>query len=216
MAVLVSLPDTGGQRYLHALSTLNIGGHGLYCPPAKDKGYDALILTGGGDIAPAYYFEESKGSQPPDIARDAAEFALVYAFVAQKKPIFGICRGMQLLNVFFGGSLIQDLPPSQQEIHLGENEQDKLHPISFCANTPLFDALGTGGIVNSWHHQAVGTLGENLIPAAWADDGVLEGFFHKSLPILGVQFHPERIPPATPQCPTLDGLNLFRLFTSWI
>lgn len=98
---------------------------------------------------------------------------------------------MQVLNVFLGGTLIQDLQPAWRVRHQGE--EDVYHPICCEPGSLLERLLGPCPVVNSAHHQAVDRLGHDLEATAWAPEGFTEGIEHSCLPVLGVQFHPERL-----------------------
>ena len=150
-----------------------------------------LLLTGGEDVSPACYGQEDRGRcGPADPWRDKVEWALCGLFVQRRKPIRGICRGLQLVNVYFGGTLVQDLATD-----LGVDHPDhSVHPVDARPGSWLEKTFGPRFSVNSYHHQAVGELGRELVPAAFSMSGqVVEGFAHESLPILAVQWHPERM-----------------------
>ena len=148
---------------------------------------DALLLTGGGDLHPRLYGRRLCGAEDIDAARDARELALTEDFLRRGLPVFGICRGLQVINVFFGGTLRQHI-----EGHSQRSGQDRLHPV--CAERSLLRALyGARFTVNSAHHQSVDRLGEGLRALARADDGTIEALAHASLPVFGVQWHPERL-----------------------
>ena len=148
---------------------------------------DALLLPGGGDIEPWRYGQPNTASVGLEPARDAAETALIREFALQGKPILGICRGLQMINVYFGGTLLQDIPG-----HSAANGIDRLHTVR-CAPSPLRDLYGARHIVNSAHHQAIDRVGSGLIPMQWSPDGIIEAVCHRSLPIWAVQWHPERL-----------------------
>lgn len=105
----VSVPAEGADNYTAALERAGGTPAAGYCP-APDLSCAGLVLCGGGDIACELFGQEDRGSNPPDLARDRAELALFQAFYGAGKPILGICRGMQIINVALGGTLIQDLP----------------------------------------------------------------------------------------------------------
>lgn len=147
-----------------------------------------LVLPGGGDLEPWRYGQVNTASRNLEPERDAAELELIRRFCAAGKPILGICRGMQTINVAFGGTLRQDLPG-----HLGSDGRDRLHSV-YTAPSGLGMLYGEGlVVVNSAHHQAVDRLGNGLRAVQWAMDGTIEAIEHTDLPILGVQWHPERL-----------------------
>jgi putative glutamine amidotransferase len=158
---------------------------------------DGLILQGGADIHPSVYGEEPMPTLGPvDAVRDTFELELLRAFVAAKKPIFGICRGLQLINVAHGGTLYQDLQHDgvAKHPHTTEAYDGHAHDLTFAPNSWL-GALyrDTGPLrVNSIHHQGIKRVGENLSVEAYSDDGVIEAVRGTGDSfILGVQWHPE-------------------------
>lgn len=207
-----------------------------FCLACAER-FDGLLLPGGGDIHPAHFDQIDRYSAGIEVQLDRMQFYMAEAFAAAEKPIFGICKGMQLLNVLFGGDLYQELPPEQKVRHAYDREQDKdrLHGSWFSreflpavwmeAAIPAQNVMGMetdlqeggkssclcqegeqSGIflrVNSAHHQAVRRLGDGFQVIQWAEDGVVEGIFHKNLPIAGLQWHPER-------CDTEGAKLLFR------
>ena len=174
---------------------------------------DGLLLPGGGDIAPARYGQEDRGSGPPDLVRDQAELDLIARFLQAGKPMLGICRGMQALNVALGGTLIQDLPTAPDH-KASEETGDSVHPVTAAPGSFLHKLYGARFSVNSAHHQAADCLGEGLLPAAQAPDGVLEAMECLERKILATQFHPERMTGARRRTDTVDGGAVFRFFLS--
>ena len=173
--------------------------------------FDGLILCGGADIHPAYYGEDINGSNGIDLDRDRREFALTDYFVKNRKPILGICRGLQLLNVYFGGSLHQDIPNAKE--HASFADYDLIHSVH-TVNGGLFEQLyDSEFVVNSYHHQAVKKLGDGLtINLLSEDESVIEGFVHGTLPIIAVQWHPERMCFQNRREDTVDGSRLVQNF----
>jgi len=152
---------------------------------------DGLFLTGGTDIEPHYYNEPTQeycGSL--DSWRDDLECAWAKAFLSAGKPILGVCRGMQMLNVIMGGSLWQDITAQTQIIH----PYDSIHKINTAENSILRELFSEEFEVNSFHHQSIKETGAELIPTAWdASTQIIEAFHHQSLPVWAVQWHPERM-----------------------
>lgn len=174
---------------------------------------DGLLLTGGGDMDPKIYHQAPNGTDPNTIypERDRMEMALVQAAVARNLPVFGICRGIQVINVALGGGLTQHV-----EGHTGKNNTfaaPRPHPVTVRPNS-LLDRIMNSGLtiqVNSYHHQAVRSddLADSLIASGMANDGVIEALEHPVHPwLLGVQWHPERLYE-------LDASHE-RLFTSFV
>lgn len=181
-----------------------------YCP-GPDLSCAGLVLCGGGDLDCALFGQEDRGSDPPDRGRDRAELELFRAFFQAGKPILGICRGMQVINVALGGDLIQDLPPSLLPFH-GRADRDLVHPVRTAEGSLLRRLYGPVFSVNSAHHQAVDRLGGGLSPIAWAEGGFPEAIVYASMPVLGVQFHPERMAFARRRADTADGAAVFTHF----
>lgn len=159
---------------------------------------DGFILSGGGDVDPAFFHEEpSLHCGAFDWIRDRFEFALLKKALAVGKPILGICRGIQLINVAFGGTLVQDLPSEwkgsiqhEQKIARGEAS----HSIRLEDGSKLSELFDHHKMlrVNSLHHQAVKELAPGLRSAAFAPDGVIEALEPEDdSPLLAVQWHPE-------------------------
>ena len=165
---------------------------------------DLLLLPGGGDVHPRFYGQQINGSTDIDEARDGRELALVDEFLRAGKPIVGICRGLQLLNVYFGGTLRQYI-----EGHSQIDGVDRLHIINTAPGL-LRELYGTRCTVNSAHHQAVWRLGTGLQVFACAEDGTVEAVGHRTLPVFAVQWHPERLCGAFARPESADGARLLR------
>ena len=146
------------------------------------------------------------GAEEPDLTRDAAEVELLKTYLSYGKPVFGICRGAQLINAVLGGRLLQNIAGHRAPVR-GE---PAFHPVRAVEGSILFDLYDRDFKVNAYHHQAVLTLGNGLTVTARAQDGTVEGFEHSRLPLFGVQWHPERILDGEEG--TANGLPLFRYF----
>lgn len=159
---------------------------------------DGLVLQGGDDVAPQNYGEEPlKPEWAGDAVRDEYELALVQEFLKRDKPILGICRGHQLLNVALGGSLYQDIN-FQVEGSLAHRDaeayDDNLHDLVFEPGSRLRELYGVGGgRINSVHHQAIKDVAPGLeVEARSAEDGIVEAVrFTGESYAVGVQWHPE-------------------------
>lgn len=183
---------------------------------------DALVLQGGSDVCPESYAEDYIDEQrwPGDRTRDLYELDLVDRFYKKGKPIFGICRGAQILNVYFGGTLFQDIN-IEVDTHIEHRNAEKYdqvhHPIHIESGSLLEQIYPkqTSPQVNSVHHQAIKKLAPELILEASSADQVVEAFRHKNSQdqlILGVQWHPEFSPTLGPE--VLDPQPLLDYFLS--
>lgn len=174
---------------------------------------DGLMLTGGEDISPLLYGEEPvKNIGAVSASRDEYDLLLFELALERKIPIFGICRGMQLINVALGGSLHQhmdDVPQSTIH-HLQQANRDQVtHRVTVEPFSRMHRVLGDSVAVNSWHHQAIKELAPELVAVAWSSDGVVEAIetTNQTLsPILGVQWHPEELSGAIPVMSALFSL----------
>jgi putative glutamine amidotransferase len=155
---------------------------------------DALVLQGGGDVHPEHYGQElHPETNTLDTRRDEFELALLRRARQREMPVLGICRGIQLVNVGYGGTLVQHLPDVTGLDHEQLDAWDALaHTIEIASDSRLAGMMGATAMdVNSVHHQAVDRLGAGLRAVAWADDGVVEAVEHETDPVLAVQWHPE-------------------------
>ena len=153
--------------------------------------YDALVIPGGEDIDPARYGQKNTGCRTIDPVADEIQFLAARTFLEWKKPVLGVCNGMQMINICFGGDLIQDL--DCRERHQRNEGKDSFHGSRIMEDSWLYPLCGESVIVNSAHHQAVGRLGSDLKICQISDDGVVEAIESDALPVVGVQFHPEKL-----------------------
>lgn len=161
---------------------------------------DALVLTGGGDVDPRFYNrEDANGSvRDVDAKRDEFEFAAIDRALERAMPILGICRGLQVANVRFGGTLIPDLHSSGYQNHRQTGDVELRHPLHIASGTLLAHVIGgTTADVNSAHHQAAEGVGKGLRVSARSADGVIEALEWidaSAKPFLMlIQWHPERM-----------------------
>jgi putative glutamine amidotransferase len=172
------------------------------CPPGDAPALldrlDGLLLSGGVDVDPALFGEPPHPKlRRVDRKRDDLEIALVREALRRDLPILAICRGIQVLNVATGGTLIQDIPSAivgGERHDCPESRDRRVHRIETRPGTCLRNLLGEEGFsVNSFHHQAVDRLGDSLVAAAECpDDGVVEGLEQPDRRfVVGVQWHPE-------------------------
>ena len=178
---------------------------------------DGLILQGGADVSPySYGSEPVRPEWSGDRIRDLYEIELFWEFMIQGKPILGICRGCQLINVALGGTLYQDLPTEFPDLgeHNDPERYDTLaHDIVFADDASLIDIHGgqRGGRVTSIHHQAVRKIGKDLKVEAWSvPDRVIEAIRWRGQGfVLGVQWHPEFHPEGSPLLAREPLINAF-------
>lgn len=193
------------------------GGVPVVLPPVVEPGatedlldgMDGLLLSGGSDLDPGYYGEvpvPELGVTIPE--RDAFEIALLEHALRRKIPIFGICRGMQILNVALGGTLYQDLPSQMDHMVLLGHRQETpkwqpTHEVHVDGSSKVAGILGTAELkVNSYHHQAVKGLASGLVAVASSPDGVIEAVESTELStrwMVGVQWHAEAMRDAGPE-----------------
>ena len=153
---------------------------------------DGLLMPGGVDIEPARYGQATdEKCGKIDLARDAAEWWMLETFLPTKKPVLGICRGIQMLNVFLGGTLHQHIDGHSDF----KNRSTGSHKVNVVPGSALEDILGVQQFtVNSLHHQVADALGKDLEACAHSADGYVEAVIHTAHPFcLGVQWHPEHM-----------------------
>ena len=177
--------------------------------PESVYSFDGLLLPGGTDICPCYFQQPVIDTRKPDPDLDRAQLHILYQFFHAHKPILGICKGMQLINVFFGGDLKQHL--ETEDFHQW-NGEDQWHETTIKPNSLLAKLYGTRFKVNSAHHQCIDHIGQDLELIQTSDDNVSEAICHKHLPICGVQWHPERMCLSYKKYGTIDGTVLFHWF----
>lgn len=208
MRWLLTFPEDAPSQANYVAWALRGGVHGdILSPadplPASIDAYAALLLPGGGDVEPALYGAATVHPRVYGVnpAQDARELHLIQVFQAAQKPIFGICRGLQMLNVAFGGELIQHVPdrvPEVQERHRKQDSYDARHGLVWDTATRLGWRLSMAADTNSAHHQAINpdALGRGLQVAARSPGGIVEAVesFSGPAPVVAVQWHPERLP----------------------
>lgn len=178
---------------------------------------DALLLAGGQDVSPVYFGEDPHiNLHETDDRRDAFEVALVIEALKQEKPILGICRGLQIINVALGGTLYQDLGSQYDGLSVKHNQYPTkwyvpTHHIVLQRQSWLSDIFDEKSLVNSFHHQAVKRLADGLKLDATSSDKVVEAFSDDSRRIYAVQWHPEMLLMDNP-----DAQELFDSFVAKI
>ena len=196
------------------------GGIPMVLPPIVEMAekvagrIDGLLLSGGSDLDPSYYGEEPVPELNPTIPkRDAFEMALVEHALERGVPVFGICRGLQVLNVALGGTLYQDLPSQLHPDLIAHRQQvpkwQWTHEVEVDGNSKVAGIMETDDIrVNSYHHQAIKDLSGDLVAVAHSSDGVIEAAESPNLSerwLVGVQWHAEAMRDIGP-----ENRNLFR------
>jgi len=196
-----------GETYIRAIQ--HVGGTPIVIPPTAMEAdwavlvthLHGLLLSGGGDIDPQLYGEESEPwMDQADAERDFSELGLMRAWLATERPLLAICRGHQVLNVALGGTLYQDIaahiPNALDHAYVAAQPMDTIaHSVTLDAGSRLAAILGgTAFDVNSSHHQALKAVADRLVVTGHAPDGVIEAV-EADLPqmVLGLQWHPERI-----------------------
>lgn len=211
--ILISCNPEANLSYFDAVAAAGGSGVVAHCP-SPDLSFDGLLLAGGGDVHPGFYGQPNQGSYGIDRKRDEAEFALLRTFLAAGKPVLGICRGHQLINVELGGTLVQHIGEELAHIHRRDlgSSADKIHSVHAAEGSWYHTVYGPSFPVNSAHHQALDRLGRGLQPVLWSDSGLVEGMEHLNRPLFSVQFHPERMCGDWAKPNAVDGLPLFLRF----
>lgn len=179
--------------------------------------YDALILSGGGDVNPKYYDKDLDGSERIDSDRDTCEFSMIKRFMEQNKPVLGICRGIQVMNVYLGGTLYQDDGEELNSVHRGYEGTYRVHS-TYCKDSFLNDLYGETFNVNSYHHQSLDIVPPELEIIQYSSDNkTIEAVRHKYYPFIGVQWHPERLcKEQVEEKDCIDSTKFFEYFMGMI
>jgi putative glutamine amidotransferase len=193
--------------YMHAVQ--QAGGIPVLLPPQLTGGarhtlwtqLDGLVLTGGGDVAPDRYGAvRDPATADVSPARDALELELTRRALDDQRPLLAICRGIQVLNVALGGTLVQDLPGTGEHaiVHAQKEPRDQAtHPVRIAVEGTRLGLIVAAPelAVNSFHHQAIERVGHGLREVAWAPDGVVEAVELTDVEqfVIGVQWHPEEL-----------------------
>lgn len=225
---LVGISDNYGEEGWHNLKTeyvsalADAGALPVIVPFSLDADVlaatlsrlDALVLSGGGDLAPETFGGDfSPYAHKPNLPRDHYDIMLYRLALAQRLPVLGICRGLQVINVACGGDIYQDLPHEVNPAMTRHSQQapkcQGVHGITFDADSRTARLMPQLQFMcNSFHHQAIRQLGDDLRITATSDDGVIEGIEHISADVIAVQYHPERM--------ALPGSDQLIFLKNWV
>jgi putative glutamine amidotransferase len=215
LASILTVEDglhSGGERFFsnddYIKAVVSAGGTPVILPPLAETdkierqlaAVDGLLAPGGGDLDPCYYGEEplpALGTVYPE--RDEYELYIIKLACQLGKPILGICRGAQVINVAFGGSLHQDIGDGLLQHYQNTKKYGLGHTVEILKGSLLQAILGVGLIrTNSYHHQAVKVVAPGFVVCARSCDGLIEGIENREKGILAVQWHPEMLAPRQP------------------
>ena len=229
VALTASTIENGYKLYARYIDYVLLGGRRIgeiVCPVilpyagepetirAYAEAFDGYLFTGGGDVDPAYYGAARHplcGEAEP--GRDEFELALLRELIARDRPVFGICRGIQIMNVALGGSLYQDIAEQMSQTLRHPQYQkpaEKVHIVQVDQASALYRLTGMSELgVNSRHHQGIKRLGAGLSVSAVAPDGLVEGIELPEHPFaIGIQWHPETLSFTSPEAQALfDALK---------
>ena len=192
--------------------------------PETAGSHDGLLIPGGEDIDPSRYGQENTGCRKIDPEMDELQFSALDLFVKAGRPVLGICNGMQMINIYFGGDLIQDI--ETRERHQAKEGKAVFHTAAAKPGSWIDSIYGKPEekgdcdkpvyLVNSSHHQAVGRIPGCLEAVLWSgEDEVVEGIRHRILPVFGLQWHPERLDEqASKETGSVNGEKVYRFFLS--
>lgn len=210
--ILIAGENSKTRNYEMAMKRLGIAAcTSLHVPDTCS--FDGLILPGGSDIDPKLFAQLNAGTRCFDPVLDRLQLAVLEAFIMDRKPVLGICKGMQLINIFFGGSMIQHLETASRHEYI---EKDQIHETAAGKGSFLEKLYGEEFAVNSAHHQGVGRPGRGIEYVQFATDGVVEGLRHSYLPVIGVQWHPERLCFEHKRRDAVDGAVLLTDFAQML
>lgn len=189
----------------------------LACLPEYSANMSGLLIVEGEDVEPSRYSAmpaNFKYVEQVHTLKDEIEIRLMRVALRQKLPIFGICRGSQLLNVVCGGTLFGDVQKEKKSRlkHINYDQYDThRHSVEIIPDTPLYEWYGRNSLpVTSYHHQGIRDLAKRFRPMAHAEDGLIEGFYDPRQDfVVGLQFHPERMPEEL-----TGNLNIWKAFAS--
>lgn len=175
--------------------------------PGEVVSCGGLLLPGGGDITPAFFGEANHGSVGIDTELDILQLRALELCLRSRLPVLGICKGMQLINVALGGTIVQRMDTADRHRY---NTRDQYHTVINAPDSFFAEKWGPSMTVNSAHHQCIGRPGRELIIAQRCpEDNCPEALVHPKFPLLAVQWHPERMPELSKRSPASAVLAIF-------